>query len=111
MPLALFSRGVAFDLKRRRRHAALHESRHQLGGMPGPRERGGTWQRPRWRTCSRPLTILTSVRDIPSSELRAVPLPSSGRTHLTVRLTVGDPASSPVSGLDMASSAGMSTWK
>jgi hypothetical protein len=45
------------------------------------------------------------------SELRAVPLPSSGRTHLTVRLTVGDPASSPVSGLNMASSAGMSTWK
>ena len=34
-----------------------------------------------------------------------MPLPSSGRTHLTVRLTVGDPASSPVSGLDMASSA------
>jgi len=25
------------------------------------------------------------------SELRTVPLPSSGRTHLAVRLTVGDP--------------------
>jgi len=45
-----------------------HESRHQLGGTPGPRERGGPWPRPRrqrWWTCSRPLTIRTSVRANP----------------------------------------------
>jgi hypothetical protein len=45
------------------------------------------------------------------SGLRTVPLPSSGRTQLAVRLTAGDPASSPVSGLKMASSADMPSWK
>ena len=45
------------------------------------------------------------------SELRAVPPPSSGRTHRAVRLTVGEPASSPLSGLKLASPAGMSTRK
>ena len=42
---------------------------------------------------------------------RSAAAPSSGRTHRAVRLTVGDPAASPVSGLKMASSAGMSTWE
>jgi hypothetical protein len=40
LPLALFSWGVAFDLKRRPA-TPPHESRHPLGGRPGPRERGG----------------------------------------------------------------------
>jgi hypothetical protein len=40
------------------------------------------------------------------SGLRAVALPSSGRTHLAVQLTVGDPAASPASGLKLASSTG-----
>jgi hypothetical protein len=114
LPLALFSRGVAFDLKRRRRHAAPHESRHQLGGTPARAnaEAGGSGP-------AAAMANLLPAADDPHicsrislvPELRAVPLLSSGRTHLAVQLTVADPASSPVSGLNMASSAGMSTWK
>ena len=45
------------------------------------------------------------------SRLRAEPLPSSGRTHLPVRLTVGDPRLLTRFCAEMASSAGMPARK
>jgi len=76
-------------------------------------KRGDPWPRPqrRWQACSRPLTIRTSVRASPWFGLRAVPLPSPGRTHLPVRLTVVDPRLLTRFCAEMASSAGMPARK
>jgi hypothetical protein len=95
LPLALFSWGVTFDLKQRRRHAALTGHGISSAARRARANAQAPWPRPqrqRWWTCSRPLIIRTSVRAKSLvSGLRAVPLPSSGCTHLAVRLTVGNP--------------------
>jgi hypothetical protein len=94
LPLALFSWGVAFDLKRRGRHAALtghgissaaRRARANAGarsGAPGGSDGGPAPAAGNPHTCSGKSLV---------SELCAVPLPSSGRTHPAVRSTVGDP--------------------
>jgi hypothetical protein len=113
-PRALFSRGAAFELKRRRRHAAITSHRirsaaRRARANPEARGRGPAAAMADLLPAADNSHICSGESLV--SELRAVPLPSSGHTHLAVRLTVGDAASSPVSGLKLASPAGMSTWK
>jgi hypothetical protein len=113
LPLALFSWGVAFGLERRRRYAALTSH-----GISSAARRARASAETRGRGPSgdgRP----APGRDNPHicsgksrvSGLRAVPLPSSGRTHLPVRLTVVDPRLLTRFCAEMASSAGMPARK
>jgi len=64
LPSLLFSRGVAFDPKRRRRHAALtsHGISWRHAGAARTLGPGRRPQRQRWRARSRPLGIRTPVR-------------------------------------------------
>jgi hypothetical protein len=114
LPLALFSWEAAFYLERRRRRVALKSHgissaarrvrthAEARGCGPGGIDGGPTPAADNPHVCSGKSLV---------SGLRAAPLPSSGHTHLAVRLTVGDPSPSPVSGLKMASPAGISTGK
>jgi hypothetical protein len=102
LPLALFSWEAAFHLERRRRRVALKShgissaarrvrtKAEARGCGPGGIDGGPTPAADNPHVCSGKSLV---------SGLRAAPLPSSGRTHLAVRLTVGDPSPSPVSGL------------
>ena len=94
LPFALFSWGVAFALKRRRRHAAL-------ASQALARRRAGP-ARTRRPVAAAPAAARVDLLPAAGNPhicsgksivpvLRAVPLPSSGRTHLPVRVTVGDP--------------------
>jgi hypothetical protein len=94
LPLALFSWGVAFGLKRRRRHAALTSH----GISPAARRARANAEAGGCGPAAAMVDLLPAAGNphICSgktlvSGLRAVPLPSSGHTPLAVRLTVGDP--------------------
>jgi len=94
LPFALFSWGVAFVLKR---VAATPPSRVTASA----RRRAGparTWRPVAAAPAAARVDLLPAAGNphICSGNpwfrgLRAVPLPSSGRTHLAVRVTVGDP--------------------
>jgi hypothetical protein len=94
LPLALFSWEAAFHLERRRRRVALKShgissaarrvrtKAEARGCGPGGIDGGPTPAADNPHVCSGKSLV---------SGLRAAPLPSSGRTHLAVRSTVGDP--------------------
>jgi hypothetical protein len=94
LPSLYSAGGVAFGLKRRRRHAALPSrgispAVRQARASAETRGRGpsGSDGKPapgRWQSAH-------LFGQIPGPGLRAVPLPSPGHTHLRVRLTVVDP--------------------
>jgi hypothetical protein len=86
--------GVAFDLKRRRRHAALTSH-----GTSSTARRARANAEPVLAAPAAAMADLHPAADNQRicsgeflvSELHAVPVPGSGRTHLAVRLTVGGP--------------------
>jgi hypothetical protein len=105
LPSLYSAGGAAFGLKRRRRHAALPSRgispavrRARASAETRGRGPSGSDGKPapgRWQSAH-------LFGQLPGPGLRAAPLPSPEHTHLPARLTIADPATSPVSAPKMA---------